>query len=55
MLPDRIPYDHDDDPVEAAPQRLDGSFWLGVGLIAVFAAGVVHIGELALSVVEKLL
>lgn len=51
---DRIPYDHDD-PIDPAPLRLDGAFWLGCGIITVFAAGVVHIADIVLTVAGRLL
>ena len=46
-----VPYDHDDDPEDRAPLPLDGAFWLGCGLITVFAAGVVHISQAVLHTI----
>lgn len=54
MTHQRIPYDHND-PEARAPLRLDGAFWLGCGIITVFAAGVVHIAEIVLTVAGRLL
>ena len=52
---DDVPYDYDSDPEVRAPLRLDGAFWFGVGLVSVFAAGVIHIGEIIFRLAGKLL